>query len=143
MSFEEFQRTDWRRGDHPEPQVTITRRCYLSLNQAAMALLGDPKAVEFLFDPTDRIIGLRPADLDGANSYRLSPVGATGRQWQVSGQAFIRYYGLEGERSTRRPANLADGILCVDLKSSGIAVTSNRSKPAPASTEKETDDGDQ
>lgn len=137
MSFEEFQRTDWRRGDHPEPQVTITKGCYLSLNRAAMALLGDPKAVEFLFDPTDRIVGLRAADPDGANSYRLSRAGAGGRQWQAAARAFIRYYGLEAERSTRRPATLVDGILCVDLKDPGIAVSSNRSKSAPDSTEPE------
>jgi len=44
----------------------------------------------------------------------------------ISGQAFTNFYGIDTATSRRFPARVEDGVLCIDLKTEGTVVTSNR-----------------
>jgi len=134
MGFEVFKKSSAPLAK--VPSVTIQRRGLISLNRSAYSLIGDPEAVELLYDRSDRVIGLRPAELTSPNAY---PVRAQGSEdtgpLLVAGQMFTKYYGIDTTQAIRYvDPKVVDGILCIDLKSEGQAVTSNRSRPK-ASTE--------
>lgn len=110
-----------------QPAVTIQRRGNMSINRAAYVAMGEPEAVELLFDPTERIVGLRGISKEEEHAYPIRPQG--GNQdgtYLVAGTAFAKYYGIDTSVSTRRPAVMQDGVLCIDLKEAGTVVTSNR-----------------
>lgn len=110
------------------PYVTIQRRGVISLNAAAYQALGSPSAVELLYDPNEKIVGLRPT---GANSEHAYPVRSTASKrestFMVSGTAFTKYYGIDTATSVRRRAYVDGGILCLDLKDPGTQIVGNRS----------------
>lgn len=113
------------------PYVTIQKRGTMGFNAAAHAALGSPQAIELLFDPHDRIMGVRAVDPHAQHAYPIRPNSGDqhARTFLVSGTAFVRYYGIDTTVSRRWPATMQDGILCVDLKEPGTEVTGNRSRP--------------
>ena len=48
--------------------------------------------------------------------------------WIISAIAFTKYYDIDTTRSRRWAAQLRDEILCVDLTTPSVAVTSNRAR---------------
>lgn len=125
-TFEVFRRQMLR--DVERPTVTVTIRGRLSLNKAALAILGEPAAVELLYDRTDRIIGVRPAaDPDGMTAHRLHRTHS-GSTAYVYTKAFFWYFGIGLEDARRWPAEPQEGMLCVDVSRPGTPVTSNRRK---------------
>lgn len=100
------------------PSVTVTQRGQLSINDAAFAELGSPKAVELLYSRADRIIGLRPVDPTERHAYvpraRTAKYNGHG-PYVVSGSGFLSYFGIEVDQTTRYPATVKDGILRIDL----------------------------
>jgi hypothetical protein len=109
-----------------QPYMTLQRRGTMSFNAAAHAALGMPQAVELLYDPDERIIGVRAVEPTVEHAYPLRSPGNTERSFILSGTAFTKYYGIDTTRSVRRPAYLEGDVLCVDLKDPGTEVTSNR-----------------
>jgi hypothetical protein len=109
-----------------EPMVTIQRKGPISLNKAAFHALGKPAFVELLYDPDERVVGFRPLKEQLPHAY---PVRAQGRSntFLIAGHAFMKYYGIPNEVSTRYVAKMFDEVLGVDLKQKGIEVSSNRS----------------
>jgi hypothetical protein len=100
-----------------EPTVTMQARGNLSLNASAFAAMGSPKAVHLLYDRDEHIIGLRPADPEDPNSYKLRSFprrGETGPHI-VTAAAFTTYYEID-TTPQRYGAVFEDGILCIDLK---------------------------
>ena len=116
------------------PYVTIQTRGVMSLNAAAHAALGAPEAVELLYDAGAKIIGLRAVSPETEHAYPIRGMGSgkrhEGTSYMVSGTAFTKYYEIPTEVSTRYPAVLDDGILCIDLAKGGTVVTVTRKKPA-------------
>jgi hypothetical protein len=111
-----------------KPAVTIQRKGVMSFNQAAYDLIGAPKAVELLYDRTERIIGVRAVDPDTPHAYE--PRGAVNKDngpYLVSGTAFVNHYGIDTTTSRRYPVSLQGDVLCIDLKEGGTAVVGNRS----------------
>ncbi|MGQ4818130.1 hypothetical protein ACQ1ZK_13345, partial [Enterococcus faecium] len=111
------------------PSVTIQKRGLISLNRAAFALMGEPEAVELLYDRDEKIVGLRPVGEVSAHSYPLRPQSnkQDSGPLMVGGTAFTQYYGIDTTVSRRWVPTLVDGVLCVDLKVEGAVATSNRS----------------
>jgi hypothetical protein len=107
--------------------VTIQKRGTISMNRAAYVALDSPDTVELLYDLADRVVGLRAVDHLVEHAYPVRSVGADGSSYLIAGTAFTKYYGIDTEVSRRWPAELQDGVLCVDLKEDGTIVTSNRS----------------
>ena len=120
--FEVFVRTELR-GQGPDPQVTITARSVMALNLAAYEALGSPSAVEYLFDRELNMIGIRPADPNASNAYRVKKSGHT---YRASALAFTTHYSIDTPEGRRRAATVQDGVLCIDLNQPGQKITSNR-----------------
>lgn len=110
-----------------DPHVTIQRRGTMSLNKSAYVALGSPEAVELLYDPAERIVGLRPVDprADHAYTVRASTTSGSGT-FAISAMAFTRFYDIDTTQSRRWPAYLDDGVLCINLNHPATPVTSNR-----------------
>lgn len=96
-----------------------------NLSKAAIDLIGNPDAVELLYDPDTKTIGIRPAPRDTPHAYviRGGPGAATS---VVSASAFTRHYGLDTSVGRRYTPTVHDGTLCIDLRDPGTPVHSNR-----------------
>jgi hypothetical protein len=110
-----------------QPYVTIQKRGTMSFNASAHAALGSPEAVELLYDPDEKVVGVRAVDAAVEHAYPLRTPGNKERSFVLSGTAFTKYYGIDTTVSRRRKAYLEEDVLCVDLKEEGTVVTSNRS----------------
>jgi hypothetical protein len=110
-----------------EPQVTIQKRGTMSLNKSAHVSIGSPDAVELLYDPAARIIGLRAIDNGVDHSYlvRASTRAASG-PYVISAMAFFKFYDIDHSQTMRWPAHLDNDVLCIDLNDESTPVTSNR-----------------
>lgn len=113
-----------------EPRITIQKRGAISLNISAYAALGSPGAVELLFDREKRIVGLRAVAPTCPHAYPVRSASGNGSgPFVVSALAFIRYFGLVSDTSLRWDAYLDSDVLCADLGTPGVTVTSNRARP--------------
>ncbi len=132
MSFEVFTRRLAPLGK--TPSFTIQKRGTLSLNRSAYALLGEPEAVELLYDRDNSVVGMRPVGSDGPHAYPFRPLSKPRADDEdrgpvvVAGTAFTQYYGIDTTVSRRWVPEMHDGVLCVDLKQEGTVATSNRSR---------------
>ncbi|MFG3683166.1 hypothetical protein ACGF5H_23970 [Micromonospora chalcea] len=107
--------------------VTIQKRGTLSVNRAAFVAMGEPKAVELLYDAKEKMVGLRSVSRETEHAY---PIRAQGQKddgpYLVAGTAFTKYYGIDTSVSKRWTAEMVGDVLCLDLKKAGTVVTSNR-----------------
>jgi len=110
-----------------EPMMTIQRRGSLSLNRAAVEALGEPEAVELLYDRKERVMGIRPVDPKAQHAYKIRKQPSS-VSFLIAGQAFTQYYGIPTDKPIRYRAKMADGVLTVDLKQEGIDATSTRER---------------
>lgn len=87
-----------------EPMVSITASGMLSINAAATEQwLSKAKAVQLLFDPEKRLVGIKPVSPDTANGLKLRrPARAAGTQ--VSAQGFLDHYKIKADKAKRFPA---------------------------------------
>ncbi len=110
--------------------VTVQPRGLLSFSPDAYEMLGSPKAVVFLVDRDERLIGFKPlSSTRGAgNAYT---VRGPGSQRLVSATAVLKVMGWQSSQAVRYPLAEIDGTLCIDLKQPGQPVTSNRKKGGP------------
>jgi hypothetical protein len=108
-----------------EPMVTIQRKGPISINKIAFHAMGEPPFVELLYDPDERIVGFRPLKKQLPHAY---PVRVQGRSstFLIAGHAFLKFYDIPNEVSTRYVAEMFGDVLGVDLKKKGIEVTGNR-----------------
>lgn len=110
-----------------QPSVTIQKRGLISLNRSAQVALGEPEAIELLYDRDQQIVGIRPVDAKEPHAYPLRTQGGkTDGTYLIAGTAFKKYHGISTETSRRFVAEVQDGVLCIDLKTDGAIVTSNR-----------------
>lgn len=108
-----------------KPAVTVQKRGTISMNKAAHAALGEPKAVELLYDANDKMVGFRGIDVTESHAYPLRTTPGES-SFVLSGRAFTQYYKIPTEVSTRFEAFMDGDVLCVDLKATSQVVTSNR-----------------
>jgi hypothetical protein len=127
MAFEVFQK-----GSAPVttvPSVTIQKRGLISLNRASHDLIHGAAAVELLWDPDRKVIGIRSADEDNPNAYPVRPLGgktSKGGSVLVAGTLFTQYIGLDTSEATRWSPKMEDGVLCIDVSVPGHKVKGNR-----------------
>jgi hypothetical protein len=112
-----------------DPHVTIQKRGTISLNRSAFVALGEPSAVELLYDRDRSIVGLRPVDAKADDAYqvRRSSPSASG-PWVISAMAFTRFYDIDTTQSLRWSAYLDNDVLCADISEAGRPVSSNRAR---------------
>lgn len=80
--------------------------------------------MELLYDPDEKVIGVRAVVKDALNAYPVRSLGS--QSYQISARALMKYYSISLDDSRRYPAHLYDDVLGVDLKAEGVVVTSNR-----------------
>jgi hypothetical protein len=117
MAFETFKRQ--RAAPATEPTLTIQRRGTLSLNTPAFDALERPKHVELLFDPDEKLIGLRKAASTAPHAYPVRGIGKNAATHAISGKGFLKYYGIKLDVARRWPAVKQGDVLVVDLKRPG------------------------
>lgn len=109
-----------------DPTVTIQKRGNISLNKAAQVALGEPAAVELLYDSAAKIVGMRGVDASVQHAYPLRPQKEGIGPYIVAGMAFTRYYDIDTTEARRWTAVVEDGILCINLNDEHVITTSNR-----------------
>lgn len=135
MAFETFKRQ--RAPVSGDPTVTIQKRGTISLNTAAFIALGQPEAVELLYDRDKNLMALNKVPTDTPHAYPLRGLGKRQSTHMVSGKAFMKYYGIEIGIARRYVAQLEpDGLLVVDLTQTPTEVPGNRGKPEPETEER-------
>lgn len=123
MPFEVFNKRKQALGK--APTVTLQRRGILSINRSAYSLVNSPEAVELLFDPDEKIVGLREVSNDAPHGYAVRRGKDTGPVI-VACTAFTQHYGIDTSVSRRYVPYVEDGILCFDLKGESVEVIGNR-----------------
>lgn len=122
MGFEVFdKRSAPMKG---APSVTVQRKGIVSINAPAHKLIGNAQVVELLFDPSRRVMGLRPAE-PSPRTYELRSPSKSG-QTLVSATAFMKTYDIDTSVSRRYDPFEEDGMLCIDFNGSSTEVTGNR-----------------
>ncbi len=129
MAFQVFQK-----GSAPVstvPSVTIQKRGLFSLNDAAQALLNFPEALQFLWDPERRAIGLRSVPIADPNAYPARrQATAAGREGRgpilVAGTLFTKFIELDTSIAKRWVPTVEDDVLIIDLNQPGQLVVANR-----------------
>jgi hypothetical protein len=126
MAFETFKRQ--RAPISTEPSVTIQKRGTLSLNMPAYSALGEPKAVELLYDREAHLMALRQTEPGMDSAYVVRPLGKGNSTWLISGKAFTSYYGIETGVARRWAGRVEEGLLIFDLSVPGVDVSGNRNR---------------
>ena len=121
-------KTVWRElpKDAVSPQyaglyVTLNPKGIFKMNRVAYQRMGEPEAVNVLFDPPNSRIGLKPASRAGRNAYALAPRGHHGGR-------IVRAYRIITEYALDLPSTVRfydaeidhDGILVLDLRTARI-----------------------
>jgi hypothetical protein len=99
--------------------LTIYPRGVFSINRAACNALGEPAAVELLFDRTEQLIGLRGVSVQVPHAYPLRSQSASSSVL-VSGRAFTRHFGISTDVARRYSAKMIGDVLAVDVKEQGV-----------------------
>ena len=89
-------------------------------------MLGQPEAVELLYDRDEQMIGLRAATMGANGAYAVRPQQSS--NWLVAGTAFSAFLGIDTSVAKRYEVEMVGGVLAVDLKREGVEVTSPRAK---------------
>ena len=113
-----------------QPYVTLQKRGTISMNRSAYHALGEPAAVELLYDREASVVGFRAVEPTVEHAYALRAMGARKEDsgtFMLSGTAFFKYYEIDTSEARRYPATMNEGVLCLDLSQEGTVVTSNRS----------------
>lgn len=104
-----------------QPLVSLQRKGTFTLNKAAHLALGQPAAVELLYDRNERVIGFRPADPSKSTAYAVRATEPSG-SYAVAGVAFVKHYDIDTSAARRWPASVEDGVLCVRLDDPAMQV---------------------
>lgn len=111
------------------PYVTIQKRGTISMNKAAHHALGDPEAVELLYDRDAAKMGFRAANPANEHAYAIRATGGRTEEsgtYVVSATAFCKYFDIDTLVSRRWSAVVEDDVLVLDMTKEGTVVTSNR-----------------
>lgn len=81
-----------------EARVTLGPKKVIMLNRIAYEALGTPQAVELMFDETQKIIGLKPAELRRANAFPLKVKKGSQHRLIFAG-AFCTHFGIRVDRT--------------------------------------------
>jgi hypothetical protein len=113
LEFEVFKDRGTRRRTE-RPIVTLQTKGVIALNPAAYEALGSPEAVELLYAPRARTIGIRAADPSLPHAYKPRQQKRA-QVRSVAAQAFLKHYGIEVAVTRRYPARMIDDVLAIDL----------------------------
>jgi len=110
------------------PTITVQKRGLFSLSRPVFERLGNPEAIELLWDEDRKAIALRPASITAPNAY--SPRESTPGKGPLilAGSAFTQYIDLDTTQARRWVAKFEDGMAVIDTTEEPQIVTSNRER---------------
>lgn len=88
------------------------------LNRVAYEQLGEPTAVELLYDRERETIGVKPLNTETAeNAFPVRPRGNRGG-YRIRGNRLLRAFGIDIGRTRIFPGCQIDryGVLCLDIR---------------------------
>jgi hypothetical protein len=100
--------------------VSIQKQGIVAFNRAAFAALGEPEAVELLFDRERSLVGLRAADDSLAHTLRVRTSSAGGT-YVVSAARFVKHYAIPNEVGRRWAARTEGDVLVIDISQPPVA----------------------
>ena len=104
------------------PVVTIQKAKNFAMNKAAYELLGEPEAVEYLFNEKLQKVGFRKVDPTAPHAYRVRKQ-ANSRSFQMSGHSFITTYDIRTiDGSLRFEPRMEGDTLVIDLENPAAEV---------------------
>ncbi len=107
--------------------VAIHKRGTISLNRSAVEALGQPEAIQLLFNREKRIIAFRPVEPKTEGAYPLRRQQQS-NSWLVAGQAFLNFYDIDHGITRRYIGELRDKMLRIDLTQGGTEATNSRNE---------------
>lgn len=130
MAKYNFERFDKRSNRYVKtPELTIQASGGISMNAAAHRALGEPEAVELLYDADKHVMGLRGVEPARPYAYPLRRAGKKGTgSLTTAAKAFFQYYDLPLGTPVRREVTVEDGVLIVNLNDPGRLAISNRNR---------------
>ncbi len=98
-------------------RVSLNKAGKFDINAKAVEALGNPEAVELLFDEVNKRIGLRPAEPEQPNAHPLI-IHDRGARRRLFAARFLRRFGINNSMTIifAHPYVNAEGILVLDLK---------------------------
>ena len=101
MTFEEF--VPKKAPPAREPMISILKQGSFGINGSAVErYFKDAEYVVLLYDKEAKRIGIRPIKDATSNSYPLRRA-KKGNTVQITGQKFLRHYGIEHPETKRYP----------------------------------------
>lgn len=126
MSFEVFDKR--AAGVSKHPRVTIQRQGMFSFNKPAYSLMGEPEALELLYDRENERVAFRPVEAGRARSFPVRSQGSPSRTLMVAGRSFTKHYGLDTSQARRYPVTMEGDMLVLDLRGDSEDATGPRTK---------------
>jgi hypothetical protein len=96
------------------PNVSISRNGNLTLNASSRSLAPDYDRFVLLYDPANRLVGLRPTTAGERHARPLRQSGSQ-RTWTISAAGFLKKFGIEHEHGRSYELTEQDGVLIIDL----------------------------
>lgn len=104
------------------PMVSLLKMGHMTLNRAAFEALNSSKSVELLFDPDQRVIGLRPVDPEVAHAITVRTKGENKNTYIIGIVSFSKLFKIDLSISRRYRAEAKGDLLIIDLKQPGIPI---------------------
>lgn len=99
-----------------EKRVSLSPRGVFTLNQPTFDEMGEPEAVEFLYDRAQNLIGLAPANKEIPHAYTVRKQ-KTNKSYLIGARPFCYHYKITIEQTVRfRDVKFDEGVLILDLK---------------------------
>jgi hypothetical protein len=94
-------------------QVTL-RKNTVGFNHAVYKALGEPTAIQLLYNRERRSVGIRAAAPDAPGAFRVQKQEHS-LSYMTSASSFMSYYGIQHDAPHRYPAEQHGDMITVDL----------------------------
>ncbi len=95
--------------------VSVRSDGTIGINKVAYEMLGSPDAVQLMFDPKLRRIGLKPVERDTDRAVHSSYYLLNRAQHLLPARRFCEHYGVPLGETRRYTPKLIDGVLVIAL----------------------------
>ena len=114
MSYEAFEMTGVRMA--AEAAITILKQGNFGINRrAAVEFFKGAKYASLHYDRAARRIGIRPEEKKAPHAYEIRGQDGKGAM-QISGSAFLRYFGIEHKTTKSYPCRWNEKEKVVEIE---------------------------
>lgn len=99
-----------------EMRVSLNARGVFTLNQLAFDELGNPEAVELLFDRAEKLVGLKAVDKNLKHAIKVRKQGKN-KSYLIGAKAFCKYYKIDVSKTVRfEDITMENGVMVLDTE---------------------------